>query len=106
MTLVGLYKGYNCYEITKEEWLNGKIDDSSNVYLIKDKVIFQNRIVGEYDKRSIKACVKPYNVYYLSEDADLSEYEILDDKHIIKLSEKNRVELESGKKADAFEKLI
>lgn len=106
MTLIGIYKGYECYKITKEEWIKDKINDSSKIYVIKDKVVFQNRIIGEYDERAIHACTKPYNVYYLGDDVDLSEYEILDDKHIIKLSEKNRVELESGKQADVFEKLI
>ena len=37
MTLIGIYKGYDCYKITKEEWMKDKINDSKYIKKVKIK---------------------------------------------------------------------
>lgn len=87
MKRIGKYQGKICYELTREEFLNGKYyENNKNIFIIHEDglMIFKNKAFARYDGDSVDEFRDSYDYYvpYRVEDktqvcstfGDFSEY--------------------------------
>ena len=66
MKRIGKYQGKVCYELTKEEFFNGKYyENPVDIFIIHEDglMIHNNRAFGRYDGRSVDEFNDPYDYY-------------------------------------------
>ena len=66
MKRIGKYQGKICYELTKEEFFNGKYYENDRDIFVLHKdglMIFNNRAFARYDGNSVDEFRDPYDYY-------------------------------------------
>ena len=66
MKRIGKYQNKICYELTKEEFFNGKYyENPVDIFIIHEDglMIHNNRAFGRYDGRSVDEFNDPYDYY-------------------------------------------
>lgn len=86
MKRIGKYQNRVCYELTKEEFLNGKnYENDKDIFVIHNDglMIFNNKAFARYDGNSVDEFNNPYDYYVpygvaerqvCSTTGDFSEY--------------------------------
>ena len=70
MKRIGKYQGKICYELTREEFFNGKYyENPVDIFIIHEDglMIHNNRAFGRYDGRSVDEFNDPYDYYVPNE---------------------------------------
>ena len=66
MKRIGKYQGKVCYELSKEEYFNGKCyDNTTDIFILKEDglMIHKNRAFGRYDGVRVDEFDNPYDHY-------------------------------------------
>ena len=70
MKRIGKYQGKVCYELTKEEFFNGKCyENDRDIFILYEDglMIFNNRAFARYDGHSVDEFRDPYDYYVPNE---------------------------------------
>ena len=66
MKRIGKYQGKICYELTKEEFFNGKCyENDRDIFILHEDglMILNNRAFARYDGHSVDEFKDPYDYY-------------------------------------------
>lgn len=67
MKRIGKYQNKICYELKKEEFLNGKCyENDRDIFILHDEdglMIFKNKAFGRYDGKNVYEFKDPYDYY-------------------------------------------
>lgn len=72
MRKIGSYRNIPCYECSEQEFIDNRcLNDRDNIYIVNEKMVHYNLIIGLYDGYQVETFNPPYESFYANKFKEL-----------------------------------